>query len=237
MKTVGQFCTEASGQLNDQYVGREFTRWTRAQLATYLSYAIAEIAGFNPDEFTYTKEITLVPGSRQQLEPPDELISLDSNANGTGITQADIELTRAFSPYECCAGEVVLDAQGNPVYVVKSYSIDQKSANTFYVDPPVPEGMNPVVTGQVSSLGAGYNLDMWEEPVAVDNKYIPAIIDYMQARAYEIDMESPLSARNSQIHFQRFYQMLGIKYKAEAAQRAGNIGGVVGSGDPRARIA
>ena len=238
MKTVEQYATEASRQLNDQYVGREFTRWTRAQLISYLNYALAEISGLKPDEFTRNETITLAPGARQVLEKPKRLISLDSNTDGTGITQADVELMRAFGPYQCCAAEVVTDRQGRPIYRVKSYGIDQKATDTFYVDPPVPVGMdNVTVQGNVYAPNPEYGLDDWGVSVEIPDKYVPAIIDYMQARAHDIDTESPMAARNAQVHFQRFYNAMGVKYRTEAAHRAGNVNGAVGTGDPRARIA
>lgn len=238
MQTVAQLATTASGQLNDQYVGREFTRWTRAQLVSYLNMGVAEISGLKPDEFTKHEQITLVEGARQKLASPQRLIGLESNTDGTGITQADVELMRAFGPYTCCAAEVVLDKQGRPVYRVKSYGIDQKATDTFYVDPPVPVGMSDVkVNAVIYAPKVDYSLDEWDEVVDVPDKYIPALIDYMQARAHDIDQESPMAKRNAQDFFRRFYNTMGVKYRAEAAHRAGNINGAVGTGDPRARIA
>lgn len=239
MKTVAQYATETSGQLNDQFVGREFTRWTRAQLISYLNAALAEIACYRPDAFASYTDITLVPGAKQQLADANStLMSISVNSpDGAGVTQADYELLKVFSSYTCCASNVVLDTQGNPTYTVKSYAIDPKAPATFYVDPPVPEGMENVkVSAQLYGDPPVYSLEKWEVNVAIALKYSAAILDYMMARGFDIDSESPLSRANANSHFQRFYNALGVQYRVESAHRAGNWNGAVGTGDPRARI-
>jgi len=239
MKTVGKICTDVSAQLNDQATGREFTRWTRALLLSYLNGALTEISSYKPDAFTASVSIPLVAGAKQQL-PQDHLrlLSLDTNSNGSGITQADAELMNAFSPYTCCAGEVVFDRNGNVVYTAKSYAIDQRNPKVFYVDPPVPVGVTTAtVNGTTYAEPPQYTELEWGTPVNIESKYLENILDYMQARAHDIDMESPMAKRNAQDFFRRFYQAMGVKYRVESAHRAGNVNGAVGDGDPRARIA
>jgi hypothetical protein len=132
----------------------------------------------------------------------------------------------------------MLDRNGNPSYRVKSYAYDSKASDTFYIDPPLPKGLNNVkVNAVIYAPNPEYTLDHWGESVDVPDKYIPAIIDYMQARAHDIDTESPMAARNAETHYRRFYNMLGVKYRSEAAHKAGNVEGAVGTGDPRARMA
>ena len=68
MKQVGAYVTDASVLLNDQQVGREFTRWSRALLVSFLNDALAEIAAHKPEAFARQEELRLDPGRVQHIE-------------------------------------------------------------------------------------------------------------------------------------------------------------------------
>jgi hypothetical protein len=151
------------------------------------------------------------------------------------IGEADLDLLRAIGPYNCCAGEVVFDASGNPKYKARTYSIDPKETRAFYISPPVPAGLTPVVKATVVTVPTYTEAD-WEVEVPIDAKYQSGMIDFIMGRAFDMDIESPMSRSNADKHLGRFYSMLGVKYKYESAFRAGNWNGMVGDGDPRAKV-
>lgn len=236
MKKVREYVTDASYQLNDQRLGREFTRWERARLISYLNDGLAELSCYRPEEFSSLVNLTLVAGHRQSANAPTQrVVSINANADGSFVSEADLDLLRAFAPHNCCAAEVVFDAQGNPYYKARSYCIDPKETRAFYVSPPVPNGLTPTVKATVVTVPA-YTLADWEVDVPVDAKYQTALIDFIQGRAHDIDMESPMARQLADKHLGRFYNMLGVKYRYESAFRAGNWNGMTGDGDPRAHV-
>ena len=237
MKTVGQLVTDVSGQLNDQYLGREFQRWNRARLLSYLVGGMAELLSYKPEAFTKTEAATLVAGARQSLaDGYKTIVSVASNIDGSTVTEADFDLLKAFSPYICCAAEVVFDADNNPIYRAKSYAIDPKDPKLFYVSPPVPVGLTPTINITAIVPPPDYTLADWGVELPFDMKYQENILDYMMGRAFDIDTESAMSRSNADKHLSRFYTAMGVKYRVESAYRAGNYNGNVGDGDPRARI-
>lgn len=237
MKTIGQIVTDTSRQLNDQYLGREFQRWSRALLLTYYNGAMAEILSYKPEAFAKTEAVTLVAGSRQTLaDSYKSIVGVVSNADGSMVGEADLDLLRAFSPYSCCADDVVFDSFGTPKYIAKSYAIDPKEPKVFYISPPVPVGLTPTVNINAIVPPDEATLATWGATVPVDFKYQENILDYMMGRAFDIDTESAMSRSNADKHLSRFYTAMGVKYRVEAAYRAGNYNGNIGDGDPRARL-
>lgn len=246
MKEVGEYVTGASVLLNDQQVGREFTRWSRALLVSFLNDALAEIAAHKPEAFARQEELRLEPGRVQHIESVvgmgneiplgARLVSIDTNADGSTVYEADYDLTQAFAPFNCCDEPLELDRHGRPRYRVVSYSINPRDTKSFTVSPPVPAGLSPVVRATIVGAIPQYTAQShFSTPVYIEPKYQAAILDYIVGKAFEIDTESPSSRTNADRHLGRFYTMLGVKYRYEAAYRAGNVNGAVGDGDPRSR--
>lgn len=67
----------------------------------------------------------------------------------------------------------------------------------------------------------------------MESKFDGDLVDYMMAKAFELDQESAQSRTNSQTLFKKFYDVMGVKYKMESKYRSGNYLGAVGP-DPRA---
>ncbi len=243
MKTVSQFVSDASKQLNDQQEGREFTRWTRAFLVSKLNEALTEIQTYKPEAFARKVDITLIPGRLQSLDETltglagGRLASIDKNKTGPETYEADFDLQRSFAPFVCCNETLELNAFGAPVFNIVSFAIDAKNPKNFYVSPPVPAGLSPVVEATVNGVPPDYdattdlNLEIDIEP-----KYTGSLMDYVIGKALEIDQESVTSLRDADRHLGRFYTMLGVKYKYQAAYQAGNWNGKTEGGDPRSRV-
>lgn len=235
MNTVGKIIEHVSGQLNDQGFKLEYTRWTRPKQLEYMNEALKEIGAYRPDAFSAIRSLTLVTGTKQSV---GEYVTLKniSNADGSPTHESDANLLKAFAAYDYCTVKPQFDRSGSPVYFVKSFAVDNLDPKTFYVSPPVPSGISPVITATVIGKPPELTLADWNKPLEMEDKYYNNLIDFMMARAYELDSESANSQGNSQRFMTRFYQAMGVKYKVDSAVKSGFYKGEVGTGDPRARM-
>lgn len=233
METVKHIIEVVSRQLNDQQFNLEYTRWNRTTQIEYLNQALKEIGAYRPDAFTVSKSITLVPGILQSVGNYNTL--KDIHVKGVPVHEADAEMIKAFAAYSSCSTEVEF-VNGTPVYNLKSFAVSSTNPKEFYVSPPVPIGMAPVVTATLIGAPPVLSLQDWDKALEMDSKYYNNVIDFMMGRAYELDSESAQSRANSNTYFSKFYATMGVKYKIDSAVRAGNYKGEVGTGDPRAVI-
>ncbi|MES2704849.1 MAG: DUF6682 family protein [Bacteroidota bacterium] len=234
MNTVGKIIEHVSGQLNDQGFKLEYTRWNRETQLEYMNQALKEIGTYRPDAFTRTEPITLVAGTKQTVGDFKTLKGIH-DSNGLPIHEGDASLLKAFMAYDYCTPKVQYK-NGTPVYNVKSFGVSAADSKVFYVSPPVPNGVTPTITATLIGEPPELTLVDWDTELAMEGKYYNNLIDFMQARAYELDSESPNSRANSQMYFTRFYQAMGVKYRIDAAVKSGYYKGEVGTGDPRAVI-
>lgn len=232
MRSVGGAIEHLSGQLNDQRHNKEFTRWSRAIWLEYLNEGLIAIGAYRPEAFATEQEITLVPGSRQTST--GSVTSISANADGTPVSQTDAGLSTAFGTYFACAADVEFK-DGAPTYRLRSASIDAKNSHVFYVEPAVPHGVTAKVIATTQSNPPVYTFADWDTPIAMQPKFYNNLLDFMQARAYELDNESPMAFQNSQKFYKHFYEAMGVNYKMESAYRSGYYKGETGTGDPRSR--
>lgn len=234
MNTVGKIIEHVSGQLNDQGFKLEYNRWTRSKQMEYMNEALKEIGAYRPDAFSATRSLTLVAGIQQSIAE-DITLKSATNANGIPAYETDAKILKAFSAYDYCPPKVQYK-NGTPVYTLKTFAVDSLDPKTFYVSPPVPSGLSPVITATVIGKPPELTLASWDTPLAMQDKYYNNLIDFMMARAYELDSESAASRANSNMYMSRFYQAMGIKYKVDSAVKSGFFKGEVGTGDPHARM-
>lgn len=234
MQTVGDYITHASSQLNDQRYGRTFTRWGRGILLGYLNLGLAEIGAFRPEAFPKHIVVNLNPGSLQTIDWKTDIQAVYSNVGGPRVTLMDEPMADAFAQYDTAPPDVPF-CDGAPRYVVRSYYVNKNNAKVFTVDPPVPQGVTAAVHVIVQGQTPQYTLSDWDSTLEVSTDYINNVVDFILAKAYEIDTESTSAARKSEEHYQRFYQVLGVNYQRYAKFRSGYYGGMPGTGDPRAQ--
>lgn len=231
MNTVGQIIEHVSGQLNDQQFKLEYTRWSREKALEYMNQALKEIGTYRPDAFVVSETITLATGTTQTIGPFKSLKEI--HVDGIPMHPADAALLSAFLPYDTCPPKVQYK-NGTPVYNLKSFAVSPHDERTFYVSPPVPAGMAPQVQATLYGEVPEYTLADWDTELGMSDKYYNNLIDFMLARAYELDSESPNSRANSQMYMSRFYTAMGVKYKVDSAFKSGFYQGQIGTGDPRA---
>lgn len=233
MKTAADYVEEVSRDLNDQQQGREYQRWSRALLVSYLNDALTEIIGYRPDAYAENTNISLVAGYQQQVVGRSVLKIL-SNADGSFVSEGELDLLTAWASAGMPAQPLRVDANGNPIYSVKSYAIDPKDPTQFYVSPPVPAGLTPVLKARCT-LEPNYTLLTLGEQVPILPKYSNSVKDYMLYSAYSLDSESPEASKNAEACYRAFYQAMGVKYKMDSAYKSGNYNGTIGNGDPRSK--
>lgn len=232
MNTVGHICTSVSRDLNDQRAGNEFTRWTRKAMVEYLNRGIKEIAAYKPEAFARTIDLTLVPGRTQTLPEGVSLRGFGAGTGGNMTHSSDDTLLKAFAGYASCPPRPKMK-NGKLQYAVKSFSVDSADPSLYYVSPPVPIGANVSVKAQVDGMVEEYTLADWDKEVYISDRYYNNLITYMQACAYGLDSESSINRAESARLLSQFYQVMGVKYKIEAARNSGYENGHVGTGDPR----
>lgn len=234
MDKVKDYILHASTQLNDQLFGRAFVRWGRGLLLDYLNLGLAEIGAYRPDAFAAEEEITLSPGAKQTLAGGRSLKSLVANVDGSFIRESDAMLLKSFAAYDVCAPNIRFK-DGRPDFKIRSFAVSKDNPATFYVEPPVPKGLEVRVIASILGETPVYTLDDWSNEVLIEAKYKNSLVDFMLGKAYEANKESAGDRIASQQHFARFYQILGVKYKRESQYRSGNDLGKTGSGDERVR--
>ena len=231
---VGDSVKFVSGQLNDQGTP-SYVRWTQQNLLDYLNRALIQIGTFRPDAYTSSTTLTLVAGAQQTLPAAFSFLkSLDYNAStsncpGAPITEANMDLLRAFFKKPCGPTGGAAD------YRVTSYSYDMKNPHVFYVSPPVPDDAAGLqVTATVVSPAPQYLIgDIAANTiVAIDQKYENAVEAWMLYEAYSIDTESTSSRQTKLDNEGLFWKSLGINYKQESLYRGGYYLGQRGQGDP-----
>lgn len=233
MQTVGEYATHVSTQLHDQRHGRAFTRWKRGLLLDYLNLGLSEIGTYRPEAFAKDESITLVSGPTQSIEATKSLVALSSNSDGVPILQGDTDMATAFHAYSVCPSEPRIIG-GNAVFHIRTYSIDKKNSHKFYVDPPVPKGIEVKVNATITGAAPQYTLADWDNPVEIESKFAASLVDYMLACAHSLDRESAQSREHSKALYAKFYSVMGVKYKQESRYKSGYYLGEVGIGDPQA---
>lgn len=232
---VGTTVAYVSEQLNDQGIN-PYVRWPQQVLLDYLNNALIQIGTFRPDAYTSSVTLTLAAGAQQTLPANYSFLkSLDYNASssncpGAPITEANLDILRAFFKKPCSPSGGAAD------YRVTSYAYDMRNPHIFYVSPPVSDdAIGLQVTGTAVSPAPQYVFSdiAANTVIAIDPKYANTINAWMEFEAYSIDTESTSSRQTKLDALGLFYKSLGIEYKQESLYRSGYFLGQRGQGDPR----
>lgn len=207
-------------------------RWTVAQLVTFINEALCEILTYRPDEFAVTTEITLQPGRLQRV--PDgyrQLISLEYNIGGdeTPIQETAESIQRTFVGRPC-------RLPSSACYVVQSWSRNSKDRRTFYVNPPVPKGVTHRVVATLVANPPKHDKQRLDDCLGIDCAYRAQVVDWVMARALEVDVESERNASMITHHKQAFYTALGVDYLQESRFNSGNWLGRTAQDEPNQQV-
>jgi hypothetical protein len=183
--TVRDIIEDVSRDLNDQEQGYEYTRWSVAQLQTYLSEALINDSYLLKDLFHTEKVVRLRPGGDwQKVCDCSEIIRIVGECTEDGEvyrfftrTYDDERLNWPGSVYPMCTNPDT----DEPF----SYAISSVDVNRFKVMPPVAPGQSRFVLLQCYKMPTGRSLTE-----NVPDEMVAIVKQWMLYRALIMDSEN-----------------------------------------------
>jgi hypothetical protein len=195
MLLAGELFRSCSIELNDL----DYVRWTKDDLATFLTDAIAAMSALKPTLFSVFVPLRLAPGAVQTVpgeytELIDVLYNLNSDGTqGEPINQGSFTAARALGRSSCTPAYGV-------GYMVRSYTVH-------------PANM-PLPAVWALARRAPVVITAETDAVVMANTtpetYRAMLLEWMLYRAFARDTESSDSFTKSQAHYKAFYQALGL---------------------------
>lgn len=208
MLIAGSLFSACAIELNDL----EYVRWTKADLADYLTDAIATMAALKPTLFTVFEPLRLAPGAVQTVPGEfTELVDIIYNLLPDG-TQGEPVNPGSFTAARALGRPACTPAYGVG-YVVRSYTVHPENDTYYYVDPPAPT-VSPMPAVWALVRRAPNVITAETDAVVMANTtpetYRSVLLEWMLYRAFARDSESSDSFTKSQAHYKAFYQFLGV---------------------------
>lgn len=198
-------------------------RWPVNELIRWLNDAQRAIVKIRPDAMNTTATMTLVAGSRQDLDnaaltpPPAKLIEITRNMAATSSKGAVTLIPRK-----------VLDAQTPNWHNIPGtanilhYMFDARDPKTFYVYPPA------LATAQLEVMYSAYPTDITEPSdgalwsavtgnLSLPDIYADDVLNYVMAKAYMKDSEFAGNADRATAYLNMVTASLGAEIAATVA--------------------
>lgn len=197
--------TEVSGQLNDI---AQIT-WVEDALIRYIDSAQEMVVSIRPDAYSQITNMLMGVGSKQDL-PASALrlldikrnMGTDGNSPGRVVIAIDEESLDLFSFSHHAATQKE---------VIKNFSYDEKTPNTFYVDPP-SDGTGYI---EISISRIPPKITGVSDPLVLKDIYFNHVVQWCMFRAYSIEVDSASSQSRAQKHETSFYLMMGKKFRRD----------------------
>lgn len=214
---ASEIMTRASRILLDE----DYTRWTMAELADWVTDALREVALQVPTATARNIVVPLVEGTRQRL-PDDcqQLLRVVRNVDMEGDN-------RVGKGVLTIVDRRLLDSQ-NPNWhdgqyqrfkpYARHFVFDETDPLTFYVWPGNDGTGN--IEAVVSVIPKAVTADAGKDPESLDaygmtldilDVYANLILDYALYRAYCKDSQNAGAAQRAALYYQQFASALGIK--------------------------
>ncbi len=217
-RTAKELLDDAIVALQDNEPGYEYSRWTKAELLSCVTQAMAALHFFKPELYNTKQVLTLLPGAVQRIGPEfSKLIELDSNlapdgTEGSPITESSEPLLKAFNR--------PLPFDPMQPYKVVTYRMDTTNPRVFYVNPPAPESPRHKVVAALVQTPPTV-LDENQElvlPASDSGGWYNVLLDYMLFRAFQKDTESATSRTKARDHEIAFMQAVGANARLDRLQ-------------------
>ena len=220
MRTAQDILEAASGLLLDE----GFVHWTLPELCRWLNFGLDAITLQKPSASAVTTGVPLVRGTLQTL--PDGYASILRPVRNIAGPKADRMPRKRLTVVD----EPSLSAM-NPAWddeitcryqqQAKHVLFDEASPKTFYVYPGndgtgVVEMVLSAIPAKVTPSGIEDDIASYDMPIALDETYHDALVDYVMYRAYSKDAQFAGAQNRAALHYQQFANSLGIKVSAEA---------------------
>lgn len=197
--------TEVSTQLND--VGK--VTWTEPSLIEYINSAQEMIVLIRPDAFSQITTMQMVAGTKQALPVTAlRLLDIKRNMGSDGNTPGRAVIAVDESSLDLFAFNW---HTSNNAAEIKNFTYDEKTPNTFYVDPPsngnghIEISVSRVPTKIIAPANSLVLKDIYRNPV----------VQWCMFRAYSIEVDSRSSRDRALKHEKTFYQMMGEKFQRD----------------------
>lgn len=188
--TVNEALLQIAGELKDKAPGLEFTGWTRELLLGWWNDGTCILARMRPDLFSSTRIATLVPGSEQKVQGCDVfgrvLGYVNPDGTETPVTRGSFTASLAWTKPSC--------AKAPSAYKVKTFTFDPNQKSTFYVQPPVPPGVNAKVRVVCSGPPPKLTINDLNDEVDLDCYQFVMVKHYILAMAYMQDGDAATAA-------------------------------------------
>lgn len=202
---------EVSRDLNDQEPGFEYTRWTRAQLESYMKEAVMQVSKYMKTWFLSRMVVKLEPGGDWQTACNCTRIlriygESDKDGNVIRYLRRTDDVEKDIWP-----GLPQRCVEPNGSYSMESYTINATdSGESFKIYPPVPYGQERYVSllcYKKPSVNA--DSDVPEDAVA-------AVKQWMLYRAYALDSENNQALiQLADSHYKAFTNIVETAHKLE----------------------
>lgn len=182
------------------------TRWTEAELMKWLNAGQSEAVIYKPNICVRSIDHPLIKGSRQTL-PQDgyALIDIPCNTDGNVVTVIPRSSLDAQEP--------TWHLPRNASTTALHYCYSELDPKHFYIYPPSPGGNRVELV--YNAIPATVRVS---DPIAIDDIYVSALVDYVIYRAFSKDSEfAPPSGASAAQHYTNFQNAIRGKAGSEAA--------------------
>jgi len=185
--------------------------WGTGQALRWVNDAQRAVALNRPDASVSTIVNQLEPGTRQRIINR-RILSVIRNMGNDGLTPGyaprlvERGMLDEFNPnwHAESPGEIVFE-----------YIWDKRDPRTYYVNPPVTS-LDDVYLELVVAVDPP-PLQTLADNIVIDDSYGPCLTEWVCYRFFARDAEEVPDAQRAAAHFQRFFQILGIKTQADQA--------------------
>jgi hypothetical protein len=189
-----------------QEEGVEGVRWTNAELIEYLNDSCRFLVEYEPDAFADNSSFACVAGTRQEVpENVTRLISIVRNLEGRKIPViiTDRSALDSMRPYW---------HSENPTNQQELYFVDDRDSKRFYVYPPAVDGsLLEIISAMEPVRHLAVEAQNNSSSLQVNDRYVPALMNYMLHRAFDKDSDTAGNFSRSQTYLQNAYNALQVK--------------------------
>ena len=185
-------------------------RWDKDELLGWLNESYQNIVLLRPDANTNTEFVTLQPGTKQEIPSTGvKFVTLTrNNVGGTAIRYVDRSVLDDQIPDWHAAPET-----GQ----VEHFVYDLSNPRVFYVYPQAASGARVELV--YSSVPTPHAIDdIATDTIGLDDRYAPAILDYILYRAYQKDADYAANDQRSASAYQTFLNSLGVQNATPTSQ-------------------
>lgn len=186
-------------------------RWSLEKLLGYVNAAQRAVALVRPDATATTVAVQLAAGTKQSLPAGGQrLLKVIRNMGSDGITpgrvvrKTDADTLDRFDPDWHSANKAKT--------TVLEYVYDDRTPETFYVNPPVAS-TSPVYV-EISHSATPAEVTAVGDTLAIDDIYESALRHWVLYLAYSLNVEQR-NANRAAAHYQGFFNVLGVKIRGD----------------------